>query len=260
VPHAVYKALTIAGSDSGAGAGIQADLKTFAALGVYGSSVITAVTAQNTRGVTAIQQINPDIVAKQLDAVMEDIGAYIAKTGMLCSAAIVEVVASGVLRHHLAGKLVIDPVLIATTGESLLDPEAVTLLKEQLLPLALVLTPNIPEAEALTGRSDMKDAARCLHDMGARWVVIKGGHASGDADDLLFDGRSFQVLHAQRIGMPHTHGTGCTFSAAITASLAKGLDVPHAMAEAKRYVTAAIERAYPIGSGSSPVHHLHPLW
>lgn len=258
------KALTIAGSDSGGGAGIQADLKTFAALGVYGSSVITAITAQNTRGVFAVQEIDADVIAKQIDAVMEDIGAGAAKTGMLSSEAIIETVAAGVRKHALT-KLVVDPVMVAKSGDALLRPEAVSALRERLLPLALVATPNIPEAEVLTGHplvsdEQMKDAARAIHGMGPQAVVIKGGHRSGDADDLLFDGQAFHTLHAERVDTPHTHGTGCTFSAAIAAGLAKGFDVPTAVADAKCYLTAAIREAYAIGSGHSPVHHMHELW
>ncbi|HEY8691600.1 MAG TPA: bifunctional hydroxymethylpyrimidine kinase/phosphomethylpyrimidine kinase [Chloroflexota bacterium] len=258
------KALTIAGSDSGGGAGIQADLKTFAALGVYGSSVVTAITAQNTRGVFAVQEIDAEVVAKQIDAVMEDIGAAAAKTGMLSSAAIIEVVAEGVRKHRIE-KLVVDPVMVAKSGDTLLRPEAVSALRELLLPLALVVTPNIPEAEVLAGAAldtdeQLRDAAKAIHAMGPKAVVIKGGHRSGDADDLLYDGQEFHTLHAKRVDTPHTHGTGCTFSAAIAANLAKGLAVPEAVAEAKRYLTGAIEHAYAIGGGHSPVHHFYALW
>ena len=258
------KALTIAGSDSGGGAGIQADLKTFAALGVYGSSAITAITAQNTLGVTAVQEIDTDVIAKQIDAVMDDIGAGAAKTGMLSSAAIIETVAAGIRRHGLA-KLVVDPVMVAKSGDRLLRPDAVSALRELLLPLALVATPNIPEAEVLAGRTlqtegELRDAARAIQAMGPKAVIIKGGHRTGDADDLLFDGQAFQTLHAERVDTPHTHGTGCSFSAAIAAGLAKGLDVPQAVAEAKSWLTAAIRQAYAIGSGYSPVHHFHALW
>ena len=261
----VAKALTIAGSDSGGGAGIQADLKTFAALGVYGSSVICAVTAQNTRGVFGVQEIDPDLVGRQIDAVMGDIGAGAAKTGMLSSEAIIEVVADRVRRHHIE-RLVVDPVMIAKSGDALLRSEAVQALRELLLPLALVVTPNVPEAEILTGKEglrtdeDMREAARAIHHMGPLTVVIKGGHRAGDADDLLFDGQEFHVFHAQRVDTPNTHGTGCTYSAAITAGLASGLTVPDAVGQAKRYLTTAIERAYAIGRGHSPVHHMHPLW
>jgi hydroxymethylpyrimidine/phosphomethylpyrimidine kinase len=260
----VARALTIAGSDSGGGAGIQADLKTFAALGVYGSSAITAITAQNTLGVFGVQEIEPGLVAAQIDAVLDDIGAGAAKTGMLASAAIIEAVADRVRFHHVEN-LVVDPVMVAKSGDSLLHPTAVSALKEVLLPLALVVTPNVPEAETLVGSrletdDDLHRAAEAIHTLGARNVVIKGGHRTGDADDLFYDGRSFRTLHAERIATSHTHGTGCTFSAAIAAGLAKGLDVGAAIAMAKEYLTGAIARAYPIGGGHSPVHHFYRLW
>ncbi len=231
---------------------------------MYGSSVVTAITAQNTRGVFAVQEIDAEVVAKQIDAVMEDIGAAAAKTGMLSSAAIIEVVAEGVRKHRIE-KLVVDPVMVAKSGDTLLRPEAVSALRELLLPLALVVTPNIPEAEVLAGAAldtdeQLRDAAKAIHAMGPKAVVIKGGHRSGDADDLLYDGQEFHTLHAKRVDTPHTHGTGCTFSAAIAANLAKGLAVPEAVAEAKRYLTGAIEHAYAIGGGHSPVHHFYALW
>jgi hydroxymethylpyrimidine/phosphomethylpyrimidine kinase len=214
--------------------------------------------------VFAVQEIDPDVVAKQIDAVMDDIGAGAAKTGMLSNAAIIEAAADGIRRHALTN-LVVDPVMVAKSGDALLRPEAVSALRQLLLPLALVVTPNIPEAEVLAGGpletdEQLRDAARAIHAMGPRAVVIKGGHRIGDANDLLYDGSEFNVLHAKRIDTPHTHGTGCTFSAAITAGLAKGLAVPEAVAAAKRYLTAAIARAYAIGAGHSPVHHLHALW
>jgi len=226
--------------------------------------VVTAITAQNTRGVFAVQEIDAEVVAKQIDAVMEDIGAAAAKTGMLSSAAIIEVVAEGVRKHRIE-KLVVDPVMVAKSGDTLLRPEAVSALRELLLPLALVVTPNIPEAEVLAGAAldtdeQLRDAAKAIHAMGPKAVVIKGGHRSGDADDLLYDGQEFHTLHAKRVDTPHTHGTGCTFSAAIAANLAKGLAVPEAVAEAKRYLTGAIEHAYAIGGGHSPVHHFYALW
>lgn len=260
----IAKALTIAGSDSGGGAGIQADLKTFAALGVYGTSVITAITAQNTRGVFGVQEIEPTLVAAQIDAVVEDIGAAAAKTGMLASAPIIEAVADRV-RHHRIGNLVVDPVMVAKSGDTLLRPEAVVALRDLLLPLAMVVTPNVPEAETLVGRrltsdDDLRGAAEAIRELGPRYVVIKGGHRAGDADDLIFDGTEFRVLHAARIATPHTHGTGCTFSAAISAGLATGLDPIAAIGAAKDYLTAAIARAYPIGGGHSPVHHFYRLW
>jgi len=208
----VPKALTIAGSDSGGGAGIQADLKTFAALGVYGASVLTAITAQNTRGVTAIYEIPPDVVAAQIRAVLDDIGADAVKTGMLSSSAIIGAVA-GELRRHGVERLVVDPVMVAKSGDHLLRPEAVHALREELLPLAYVVTPNLPEAEVLAGaplqdEAAIRDAARRIQGMGARHVVIKGGHRSGPPVDLLFDGRDFREFSAPRVETPHTHGTG----------------------------------------------------
>lgn len=209
---AIPKALTIAGSDSGGGAGIQADLKTFAALGVYGASAITAITAQNTRGVTAIHEVPPDVVAAQIRAVLEDIGADAVKTGMLSSAPIIVAVA-GELRRFGIWRLVVDPVMVAKSGHHLLRPEAVQALREDLLPLAYVVTPNLPEAEVLAGwkledDAAIREAARAIREMGARHVVIKGGHRAGPAVDLWFDGRGFREFAAERVDTPHTHGTG----------------------------------------------------
>lgn len=208
----VPKALTIAGSDSGGGAGIQADLKTFAALGVYGASAITAITAQNTRGVTAVHEVPPDVVSAQIRAVLEDIGADAVKTGMLSSAPIIAAVA-GELRRFGMWRLVVDPVMVAKSGHHLLRPDAVQALREELLPLAYVVTPNIPEAEVLVGRKleddvAIREAARAIREMGARHVVVKGGHRAGPAVDVWFDGRGFREFSAERVDTPHTHGTG----------------------------------------------------
>ena len=258
------KAMTIAGSDSGGGAGIQADLKTFSALGVYGTSAIVALTAQNTLGVTGIHEVPPEFVAAQIDAILDDIGADAAKTGMLANSAIIAAVADR-LRAHRLEKLVVDPVMVAKSGDALLRAEAVAALKELLLPLAYVVTPNLPEAEVLVGRKlegedEIRQAAREIHEMGAAHVVMKGGHRSGDAVDLLYDGRGFREYPAERIQTPHTHGTGCTFSAAIAAGLARGLAVPEAVELAKQYLTRAIRHGEPIGRGRSPVHHFYGLW
>jgi hydroxymethylpyrimidine/phosphomethylpyrimidine kinase len=261
----VYKALTIAGSDSGGGAGIQADLKTFAALGVYGSSAITAITAQNTVGVAAVHEIPPAIVTAQLDAILGDIGADAAKTGMLSSAPIIGAVAAAVRRYGVA-KLVVDPVMVAKSGDRLLREEAVAALREELLPLALMVTPNIPEAETLAGMAitdddDRREAARRIAAYGPRFVVVKGGHAAGDPIDLLYDGRDFATIGAgPRIDTPNTHGTGCTFAAAIAAGLARGLDPEAAVRAAKEYLTAALRESYRVGAGHSPVHHFHAWW
>jgi hydroxymethylpyrimidine/phosphomethylpyrimidine kinase len=252
-------ALTIAGSDSGGGAGIQADLKTFAALGVFGTSAIVAVTAQNTLGVRSWIALPPEMVAAQIDAVIEDLGADAVKTGMLANAAIIEVVAERVRAHGLA-TLVVDPVMVAKSGDPLLEPAAVAALRERLLPLALVVTPNRPEAEVLSGRpvrslAEARDAARALVDLGARHAVVKGGHGEGPAIDVLYDGHGFHEYEAPRIATRHTHGTGCTFASAIAAELAKGATVPEAVRRAKDYLTHALRHAPGLGHGHGPVHH-----
>jgi hydroxymethylpyrimidine/phosphomethylpyrimidine kinase len=254
------RALTIAGSDSGGGAGIQADLKTFTAFGVYGTSVITAITAQNTVGVRAIHEVPADVVAAQIDAVLEDIGSDAAKTGMLSSVAIIEAVADR-LRAHSVATLVVDPVMVAKSGDTLLRPEAVRALIELLLPLAVVVTPNAPEAGVLSGvdvrdAESAREAARRIHALGPKMVIVKGGHLDGDrSDDLLFDGRAFEILSGRRIDTPHTHGTGCTFSAAITACLARGMEPAAAAREARAFLQGAIEHAEPLGAGHGPVNH-----
>jgi hydroxymethylpyrimidine/phosphomethylpyrimidine kinase len=262
----VPRALTIAGSDSGGGAGIQADLKTFSALGVYGASAITAVTAQDTTGVHDFVELAPDFVVKQIDAVLGDIGADAVKTGMLASAPIIEAVAESLMRWEVT-TLVVDPVMVAKGGARLLREDAVRALKERLLPLALVVTPNLPEAEVLAGRElrtwdDIRDAARAIHAMGARNVVMKGGHfGQGDTvTDLLFDGRDFKELSVGRVHTTSTHGTGCTMAAAMAAALAKGETVEFAFQSAKAYVTKALQEAFPLGHGHGPVHHFYRWW
>jgi hydroxymethylpyrimidine/phosphomethylpyrimidine kinase len=256
------RALTIAGSDSGGGAGIQADLKTFGALGVYGASAITAVTAQNTVTVSRIQEIDPDVVAAQIEAVIEDIGFDAVKTGMLASAPIVEAVASALKRHRVVN-LVIDPVMVSKTKACLLKADAIAALKSLLLPLAEIVTPNIPEAEVLSGlkvidAETMRDAARRIRDLGPKHVVIKGGHSEGPyVVDLYFDGEKFEELKAERVQTRATHGTGCTFSAAIAAYLAHGLPPLEAVARAKEFLTAALQAAPGIGKGIGPVNHFH---
>jgi hydroxymethylpyrimidine/phosphomethylpyrimidine kinase len=253
-------ALTIAGSDSGAGAGIQADLKTFAAHGVYGVSVITAVTAQNTMGVRAVQEIDAAVVTAQLDAVAEDFPIKSLKTGMLASAGIIEAVAEGIRRHGLP-KLVVDPVMVAKSGDRLLREDAVDALRRRLLPLAELVTPNLPEAEVISGQSigslaDRLTAARAIMALGARAVVVKGGHAPGDpVIDLLVTDRGAHEFRARRINTTSTHGTGCTFSAAIVAGLAFGLDLESSVAGAREYVSKAMERAEPLGHGHGPLAH-----
>ncbi len=256
------RALTIAGSDSGAGAGIQADLKTFAALGVYGTSAITAITAQNTEGVRAAFDLPIEIIGAQIDAVMEDIGADATKTGMLSSPEIIEAVAARVKKWHL--RLIVDPVMVAKGGAPLLHPDAITTLRTILLPLAEVVTPNLPEAEVLVDRplhtiEDMREAAREIHALGPRYVVVKGGHSDSDPIDVFFDGDNFVELQAERLHTRHTHGTGCTFSAAITAFIARGWSVEEAVRRAKKYITGAIRNAPGIGHGHGPVDHFW-LW
>jgi len=261
---AIRKALTIAGSDSGAGAGIQADLKTFAAHGVYGTSAITAITAQNTVGVSMILALSPKLVAAQIDAVVSDIGAHALKTGMLANAAIIEIVAKKICQYRLKN-LVVDPVMVATSGDLLIKRNAVAALRARLIPLATVVTPNLPEAEELTGMKlrssdDIAEAARRIFGMGAQSVVIKGGHRQGPAVDLFFDGKNFHALYAPRIRTKNTHGTGCTLSAAIAANLAKGAKVEQAVALAKKYITEAIRRGFAVGAGHGPVHHFYRYW
>ncbi|MEO6796565.1 MAG: bifunctional hydroxymethylpyrimidine kinase/phosphomethylpyrimidine kinase [Candidatus Dormibacter sp.] len=253
-------ALTIAGSDSGAGAGIQADLKTLAALGIYGVSVVTAVTAQNTLGVRAVQEIEPALVTAQLDAVAEDFSISALKTGMLASAPVIEQVVAGIRRHRLQ-HLVVDPVMVAKSGDRLLREDAVNALRTLLLPLAELVTPNLPEAEVLAGQAihsmaDRVSAARALLALGAQAVVIKGGHADQDpVVDLLVDQDGVEEFRAPRIHTTSTHGTGCTFSAAIVAGLARGLDHAAAVGLAREYVSAALQRAEPLGHGHGPLGH-----
>ena len=258
------RAMTIAGSDSGGGAGIQADLKTFAALGVYGTSVLTAVTAQNTLGVTGVHEIPVEIVAAQIEAVISDIGADAVKTGMLSSSAIVETVAGKLYRFQV-GRLVVDPVMMAKSGDRLLREDAVAALRQSLLPLATVVTPNIPEAESLADMTigsgdDARRAAAKIVGMGALSVVIKGGHLPGPPVDLFYDGGEFREFTASRIETRNTHGTGCTFAAAIAAGLATGVDLVDAVAAAKQYVTEAIQRSFDVGRGHGPLNHFFKVW
>jgi len=260
----VKTVMTIAGSDSSAGAGIQADLKTFAAFGVYGTSVITAITAQNTQGVGRVEALSPEIVAAQIDAVVSDIGTDVVKTGTLGSAAVVEVVASKLWEYGLT-QLVLDPALAASDGSALLADGGLDVLRDKLLPLALVVTPNVDEAGALVGRrldgpEDVRRAAQEIVDMGARNVVIKGGDAIGPAIDLFYDGQHYHEFAAARVDTTSTHGTGCTFAAAIAASLAKGSAPRQAVAMAKAYVTKAMQMSYPLGRGHGPVHHFFRYW
>ena len=255
-------ALTIAGSDSGGGAGIQADLKTFTVLGVYGMSVITAVTAQDTVGVRDVRMMEREFVAAQMDAVLGDIGCDAVKTGMLGTAEIVEEVASGLVTYR-APNVVVDPVMIAKSGDRLLAEDARIAVIEHLLPVARLVTPNLPEADALLGgevtRGTMEEAARALCEMGAEAALIKGGHLGGrTAVDLLYDTETGRVsrYYAPRIETENTHGTGCTFSAAIAAFLARGWRLERAVAWGKRFVTEAIRRGLPLGEGHGPTDHI----
>ena len=269
-------AVTIAGSDSSGGAGIQADLKTFAALGVYGASAITALTAQNTRGVNAIYDVPADFIAAQIDAIFSDLAVDAVKIGMLSRTATIETVAAGLTRHH-AKNIVLDPVMVASSGDALLVREAIDALRTLLIPRALVVTPNLPEAAALTGASlarnerEMATQAREILALGPRAVLIKGGHATnfGDGDesvDLLIGEGEVVRLSAKRIATKNTHGTGCTLSSAIAAGLAQGRDLISAVQQAKAYVTAAIAAAdqLKIGRnpdlGHGPLHHFHAQW
>ena len=252
-------ALTIAGSDSGGGAGIQADLKTFAVLGVHGTSAVTAITAQNTLGVNDIMEIPAALVSAQIDAVMQDIGVQAAKTGMLASAEIIDVVARAI-QHYGIRNLVVDPVMVAKGGARLLRDDAVVALRQQLLPLAAVVTPNLPEAEVLLGRpirtlDERRQAARDLVSLGARAAVVKGGHADEHlAIDHFFDGDQVVELQSPRVATRNTHGSGCVFSAAMAAGLAKGSDTLAAVHEAKAFITAAIESSLEVGRGNGPVN------
>ncbi|MBI4786628.1 MAG: bifunctional hydroxymethylpyrimidine kinase/phosphomethylpyrimidine kinase [Chloroflexi bacterium] len=261
------RALTIAGSDSGGGAGIQADLKTFAARGVFGMSAITALTAQNTVGVQGVFEIPPAFVALQIDSVVTDIGTDAVKTGMLSSAAIVEVVAAKIREHRLT-PLVVDPVMVAKSGDHLLRDDARDALIKLLLPLATVVTPNLHEARVLCGfeittLDEMRRAAQTIHAMGPQNVVVKGGHlpATSDAIDLLFDGETFQEFRAPRFQSQNTHGTGCTFASAIAAELAKGHPVTDAVSIAKDYLTQILRASadLKIGHGHGPMNHVSLL-
>jgi hydroxymethylpyrimidine/phosphomethylpyrimidine kinase len=266
------RVLIIAGSDSGGGAGIQADLKTFAALGVYGTSVLTALTAQNTQAVTAIHDVPADFIAAQLDAVFADFAIAAVKIGMLLRAAAIEAVAKGLARRR-AKNIVLDPVMVASSGDALLAREAIDTLRRELIPRALIVTPNLPEAAALTGASlarnerEMEAQAREILSLGAQRVLIKGGHATNfgdgeDSVDLLIGQGEVVRVSAKRIATKNTHGTGCTLSSAIAAGLAKGRDVITAVQDAKAYVTAAIAHAdeLAIGHGHGPLHHFYKQW
>jgi hydroxymethylpyrimidine/phosphomethylpyrimidine kinase len=253
-------ALTIAGSDSGGGAGIQADLKTFLACRVHGMSAITAVTVQNSLGVQGFYELPPSAVAEQIQSVAGDIGVDAAKTGMLATAAIIEAVADAVGQAGIT-RLVVDPVAASQHGDPLLRPDALAALRDLILPLATVVTPNLGEVSLLTGitvtdPASARDAAWALRDLGPQWVVVKGGHGEGPTSvDLVYDGTDFTELAAPRLPTEHTHGTGDTFAASICAALARGADVPTALAAGKAYVTRGVAGSYPLGAGLGPVGH-----
>ena len=263
----IANVLSIAGSDPSGGAGIQADLKTFSALGAYGMAVITALTAQNTQGVRSFQTVDPAFVAEQIDAIFADVRVDAVKIGMVANAPIAAAVADR-LRHHAARYVVLDPVMVAKSGHHLLQPDAVSALRETLVPLAQVITPNLPEAGVLLGTAepaslaDMQRAVRALHRLGSTWVLLKGGHlADAVSTDLLFDGQSVTELPARRIATANTHGTGCTLSSAIAALLPR-FGMVEAVRLAKAYLTEAIAESHSlsVGGGHGPVHHFHALW
>lgn len=258
-------ALTIAGSDSGGGAGIQADIKAMQANGVFAASILTAVTAQNTVAVTRAFELPLDVIEAQIDAVFDDIPVDATKTGMLATSAVIALVARKVKERGIR-PLVVDPVMVSKSGFALLQSDAVATLKAELLPLATLVTPNIPEAELLADQEIRSieaahDAARRIHALGAGAVLINGGHLQDEkeATDILYDGRQFYTFNAPRIATPHTHGTGCTYASAITANLAKGHTLRGAIARAKRYVTDAIRHGFPLGSGHGPTDHFYFL-
>ena len=258
------KVLTIAGSDCSGGAGVQADLKTMSALGVFGMSVIVSVVAENTARVLSIEDISPKVIADQIDAVFEDIPPDAVKVGMLSTPACMEAVAAG-LKKYRPRHVVIDPVMYAKNGSPLMQESAISALRSAVLPLATLLTPNIPEAEKLAGmeissEADMREAARRIQALGPQNVLVKGGHAQGEARDILLCGEDFHVFASRRIPTKNTHGTGCTLSSAIAAYLARGEVLPEAVRKAKEYVTGAIEHALPLGHGCGPTHHFFAFY
>ena len=260
----IKQVLTIAGSDSGGGAGIQADIKAMSANGVFAMSVITAVTAQNTEEVTDVFELPASIIAAQIDAVFDDFDVAAVKTGMLSSVEIVRIVAK-MLAQQKISHLIVDPVMLSKSGHALLKPEAVDALRDELIPLALVITPNVHEAQQLSGLeiktlADARQAAKVLHKLGCRNVLIKGGHLLAErGTDLLYDGRFFNVYKGEYIDTPHTHGTGCTFASAIAAQVARGQALPDAVRTAKTYVTEAIRHGLAIGHGKGPTNHFYFL-
>jgi hydroxymethylpyrimidine/phosphomethylpyrimidine kinase len=261
----MFRALTIAGSDTCGGAGIQADLKSFSANGVYGMSAITAVTVQNTMGVFGIQDINPEIIEGQIDVIFEDIRVDAIKIGMVSQIPYIKVIAKALKKVEKLPAIVLDPVMISKSGFNLLSKDAKDTLVTELFPLATLITPNLPEAEEILGieiktLEEMKEAALKLIELGPKAVLVKGGHLEGEATDLLFDGKEFIVLPQERINTTHTHGTGCTLSSAIAANLAKNMTMEEAVREGKRYITVAIEHGFDLGKGVGPTNHFYELY
>ena len=261
----IPKVMTIAGSDSGGGAGIQADLKTFAAFGVYGTSVVTAVTSQNTIGVFDVSEIPASNVDSQIKAVLDDIGADSVKTGMLSNSEILGIVVKNITEYKIKN-LVVDPVMVASSGDRLLSDKAVDDYRKYLIPLSKIITPNIPEAETLSGVKirnvkDVKENLKILFEMGCEFVLIKGGHLMAESSiDYLFDGKNFLEFSAPRVNTKNIHGTGCTLSSAIAASLSLGLKMEDAVQKSKEYITNALKKSFKVGKGNNPVNHFHSYW
>lgn len=261
----MYNALTIAGSDSCGGAGIQADIKSFSANGVYGMSVITAITAQNTQGVFGIQDIYPEMIESQINVIFEDIEVHAVKIGMVSRVESIKAIGRALRGVDKLPQVILDPVMISKSGFKLLSDDAKETLIDELIPLATLITPNLPEAEELLNRKittidDMKQAAKDIKKMGAKNVLIKGGHLESEATDLLYDGVNYIIFPQDRINTVHTHGTGCTLSSAIAANLAKGLTIDEAVAEGKKYITGAIKHGFKLGKGVGPTHHFYKLY
>ena len=261
----IPKVMTIAGSDSGGGAGIQADLKTFAAFGVYGTSVVTAVTSQNTIGVFDVSEIPASNVDSQIKAVLDDIGADSVKTGMLSNSEILGIVVKNITEYKIKN-LVVDPVMVASSGDRLLSDKAVDDYRKYLIPLSKIITPNILEAETLSGVKirnvkDVKENLKILFEMGCEFVLIKGGHFMAESSiDYLFDGKNFLEFSAPRVNTKNIHGTGCTLSSAIAASLSLGLNMEDALQKSKEYITNALKKSFKVGKGNNPVNHFHSYW
>ncbi|MEG1003274.1 bifunctional hydroxymethylpyrimidine kinase/phosphomethylpyrimidine kinase [Clostridium sp.] len=261
----MFRALTIAGSDCSGGAGIQADLKSFSANGVFGMSVITAITAQNTKGVFGIQDINEDMIRDQIRVIFDDIRVDAVKIGMVSKIESIKAIGQALKEVSDVKKIVVDPVMVSKSGFKLLSEDAKDTLIEELFPIATLITPNLPEAEEILGveiktLEDMKEAAIKLKELGPKYVLVKGGHLEDDATDLLYDGENFTYYSQERINSKNTHGTGCTLSSAIAANLAKGMNIQDAVKEGKRYITVAIEHGIELGHGVGPTNHFYELY